>query len=123
MMASCKDCLHVEVCCEKNLHVVVGMNITPRFKYNRIEQECKHFKDRAKSIKPLNEDGKHPDCPLSEIPMHHGRLIDADATIARLKYLYCENCGNNCERCPWGAVIKYIDGRPTIIDAKGNDAQ
>lgn len=55
-------------------------------------------------------------CPLAEIPTPHGRLIDADATIARLKYLYCENCGNSCKRCPWGAFIKYIEGRPTIMD-------
>ena len=49
-MATCKDCLHVEVCCEKNLHVVVGMNIIPRFKYKRIEQECDHFKDRSRFV-------------------------------------------------------------------------
>lgn len=49
-MASCKDCVHVEVCCKKNLHVVVGMNITPRFKYKHIEQECKHFKDRSRFV-------------------------------------------------------------------------
>ena len=49
-MASCKDCVHVEVCCEKNLHVAVGMNIIPRFKYKRIEQECKHFKDRSRFV-------------------------------------------------------------------------
>ena len=49
-MASCKDCVHVEACCEKNLHVVVGMNIIPRFKYKRIEQECKNFKDRSRFV-------------------------------------------------------------------------
>ena len=49
-MASCKDCVHVEVCCEKNLHVAVGMNIIPRFKYKRIEQECEHFKNRARFV-------------------------------------------------------------------------
>ena len=49
-MASCKDCVHVEVCCEKNLHVAVGMNIIPRFKYKRIEQECKDFKDRSRFV-------------------------------------------------------------------------
>ena len=49
-MASCKDCVHVEVCSEKNLHVAVGMNITPRFKYKRIEQECEHFKDRSRFV-------------------------------------------------------------------------
>ena len=49
-MPKCKDCVHVEVCCEKNLHVAVGMNIIPRFKYKRIEQECKHFKDRSRFV-------------------------------------------------------------------------
>ncbi len=49
-MAMCKDCVHVEVCCEKNLHVAVGMNIIPRFKYKRIEQECKNFKDHSRFV-------------------------------------------------------------------------
>lgn len=51
-MATCADCVHVEVCSKKNLHVAVGMNITPRFKYKRIEQECDHFKDRSLFVKP-----------------------------------------------------------------------
>lgn len=54
--------------------------------------------------------------PIAEIPTPHGRLIDADATIARLKHLYCDGCGCDCSTCPWGAFIKYIDGRPTIIE-------
>lgn len=49
-MASCNDCVHVEVCSKKNLHVAVGMNITPRFKYKHIQQECEHFKDRARFV-------------------------------------------------------------------------
>ena len=49
-MATCADCVHVEVCSKKNLHVAVGMNITPRFKYKRIEQECERFKDRARFV-------------------------------------------------------------------------
>ena len=56
-MASCKDCVHVEVCCEKSLHVAVGMNIIPRFKYKRIEQECKNFKDRSRFVELLCEVG------------------------------------------------------------------
>lgn len=55
-------------------------------------------------------------CPLAEIPTPHGRLIDADAAVARLKHLYCDGCGCDCSTCPWGAFIKYIDGRPTIIE-------
>ena len=49
-MATCAECVHVEVCSKKNLHVAVGMNITPRFKYERIEQECDHFKDRSRFV-------------------------------------------------------------------------
>lgn len=49
-MATCAECVHYEVCSKKNLHVAVGMNITPRFKYKRIEQECEHFKDRARFV-------------------------------------------------------------------------
>lgn len=59
---------------------------------------------------------RHPNCPLAEIPTQHGRLIDADAAVARLKHLYCDGCGCDCSTCPWGAFIKYIDGRPTIIE-------
>ena len=49
-MATCEDCVHLGVCSKKNLHVAVGMNITPRFKYKRIEQECEHFKDRSRFV-------------------------------------------------------------------------
>ena len=73
----------------------------------------------------FNSDGHFnmEDCPISCVPDHHGKLIDADAATARLKYLYCDGCGCTCGTCPWNAFIKYIDGRPTIIDAKGNDTQ
>lgn len=74
--------------------------------------------DYCRTITTSNVFIKRPDsCPLREIPASHGRLIDADAMINRLKYLYCENCGNDCKKCPWGAFIKYIEGRPTIVDA------
>ena len=49
-MATCAECVHVEVCSKKNLHVAVGMNITPRFKYERIEQECDDFKDCSRFV-------------------------------------------------------------------------
>lgn len=55
---------------------------------------------------------------IAEVPAPHGRLIDADAAIARLKHLYCDGCGCDCSTCSWGAFIEYIDGRPTIIEAE-----
>lgn len=62
--------------------------------------------------KPIEHKG------VTEIPMPHGRLIDSDAAITRLKHLYCDGCGCDCSTCPWGAFIKYLDGRPTIIEAE-----
>ena len=61
---------------------------------------------------------RHPKCRLKEIPTTHGRLIDSDVAITRLKHLYCDGCGCDCSTCPWGAFIKYLDGRPTIIEAE-----
>lgn len=33
-------------------------------------------------VEPL---GRHPDCPLVELPVGHGRLVDADAYSAEMK--------------------------------------
>lgn len=55
---------------------------------------------------------------IIEIPSRHGRLIDADDAIYRLKHLYCDGCGYDCSTCQWGAFIKYLDCRPTIIEAE-----
>lgn len=49
-MASCKDCIHCKVCCQKHLHVVTGMDFVYRYKYNHIERECKDFKDRSRFV-------------------------------------------------------------------------
>ena len=83
-MASCKDCVHVEVCCEKNLHVAVGMNIIPRFKYKRIEQECKNFKDRSRFVE-LD-------------PCEGGEIITLEGAIAHC-YEVADGKANACEEC------------------------
>ena len=41
---------------------------------------CKHFE-----ISFIRLNTRHPDCPLIEVPAPHGRLIDADALIARME--------------------------------------
>lgn len=62
--------------------------------------------------KPIEHKG------VAEIRTPHGRLIDADAAIARLKHLYCNDCRCDCSNCQFGAFIKYLEGRPTIIEAE-----
>ena len=76
-MATCAECVHVEVCSEKNLHVVVGMNIIPRFKYKRIEQECKNFKD-------------------------HSRFVDIAEVKRKIIRPLCNRCAalTDCQTCP-----------------------
>lgn len=57
-MASCKDCIHCKVCCQKHLHVVTGMDFVYRYKYNHIERECKDFKDRSRFVELPFEQNK-----------------------------------------------------------------
>lgn len=54
--------------------------------------------------------GRHPHCPLVEIPAH-GRLIDADA-------LSC--CGKECYGCPYESCMlpDIVEDAPTIIPAE-----
>lgn len=68
----------------------------------------------------LNE--RRKDCPLSEIPTPHGRLIDADAHIQSLKENQCgERCRKNhdCVNCGIGMYIRIVENEPTVIEAEG----
>ena len=96
-MASCKDCVHVEVCCEKNLHVAVGMNIIPRFKYKRIEQECKDFKDRSRFVELSHaewvEDEDMYGDPIYRCSNCNEHFVLEEGTPTDNCYFYCPNCG------------------------------
>ena len=96
-MASCKDCVHVEVCCEKNLHVAVGMNIIPRFKYKRIEQECKNFKDRSRFVELSHaewvEDEDMYGDPIYRCSNCNEHFVLEEGTPTDNCYSYCPNCG------------------------------
>lgn len=46
------------------------------------------------------------DCPLVELPEHHGRLIDAD----EMKNLWT-GCSIN------GSISPLLDARPTVVEA------
>ena len=96
-MASCKDCVHVEVCCEKNLHVAVGMNIIPRFKYKRIEQECKNFKDRSHFVELSHaewvEDEDMYGDPIYRCSNCNEHFVLEEGNPTDNCYSYCPNCG------------------------------
>lgn len=65
-----------------------------------------------------SETGKAPSCPIQEIPEKHGRLIDADYVVEKIRhelgikdisFLY------NAEK----SVVNQIFHAPTILEAEG----
>lgn len=50
---------------------------------------------------------RNGDCPLVELPEHHGRLIDAD----EMKNLWT-GCSIN------GSISPLLDARPTVVEAE-----
>ena len=52
--------------------------------------------------------GRHPDCPIVEVKVPHGRLIDADAIQAH-------------EMDVFGKRLMTIDTAPTVIEAEGGE--
>lgn len=67
-------------------------------------------------IKPLDEEGKHPDCPVVKIPAIHGRLIDADVLINDLQGLRKLFPSTGMDYI--GGVISLVQNTPTIIEAE-----
>ena len=90
-MATCAECVHVEVCSKKNLHVAVGMNITPQFKYKRIEQECDHFKDRSRFVE-LNIAKKIKHTPDIDKMRGFHKLGLGKGMSERSIFWTCSNC-------------------------------
>lgn len=68
---------------------------------------------------------KHPDCPLSELPKKHGRLIDADRLLALVEKEVNNTC-IGCEPEPddccaydrFKKIISEIKTAQTIIEAE-----
>lgn len=67
-------------------------------------------------------------CPLRPLPENHGRLADLDAIIRELRSGKSETEeGYDGAKKPGSSLvlellIGYLDGRPTIVEAEGEDA-
>lgn len=66
---------------------------------------------------------RHPNCPLSEIPLSHGRLIDEAQTQKNIEDFvrgWCQDTKNdfNKHRDFVGVFIGMIKQAPTIIEAE-----
>ena len=61
--------------------------------------------------KPRYEREKRRDCPLTEVPTPHGRLIDADAFLKWLKEFHPNDV----------AIMSGIKNARTIVEAEVNE--
>ena len=64
---------------------------------------------------------RHPDCPISNIPTPHGRLIDADNFIDRVKAdvgMVEEDLSFEFKDGIW-SVLKLLETQPTVAKPEG----
>lgn len=61
-------------------------------------------------------DTRRTDCPLIEIPIPHGRLIDGDALREKFEDRCAEECGICEEEIIPDGGCKLIVNAPTILD-------
>ena len=59
---------------------------------------------------------RHPDCPMTELPTPHGRLIDADELTKHMRSYY-PSIDHLC-RSQHVVTKGDIDNAPTIIEAE-----
>ena len=84
---------------------------------------CECPPTRGMSItRAIEEDCKHPDCPLAELPENHGRLIDADAFMADI----CRSINEMTKigimvdgDYLWCKLEDALENAPTIVEAEG----
>lgn len=62
----------------------------------------------------IEEDCRHPDCQLVELPEKHGRLIDADALIADIRKNSASYFADDFAR-------EWVDRQPIIVEAEGEE--
>lgn len=62
--------------------------------------------------------GRHPDCPLVEVKVPHGRLGDFDALKDEWKR--CDG-DNDYEKAWITTVRRSINAAPTVLEAEGKD--
>jgi len=99
-MATCKDCVHVEVCCS---YLSIAYNkcklATPDFKLlKNIEcDECHYFKDRSRFVELSHaewvEDEDMYGDPIYRCSNCNEHFVLEEGTPTDNCYSYCPNCG------------------------------
>lgn len=101
-MATCKDCVHDNLCDIKQRYN------HPKYALQHIEKYCEHFKDSSR---------------FKEISTPHGRLIDVNKLKSIIGLMTSHPCG--CQLETVKDVLWLLDGKvegeyvvPTIVEAE-----
>lgn len=104
-MATCKDCVHVDVCCS---YLSTAYNkcklATPDFKLlKNIEcDECQHFKDRSRFVELPHaewvEDEDMYGDPIYRCSNCNEHFVLEEGTPTDNCYFYCPNCGAKMDK-------------------------
>ena len=70
----------------------------------------------ASSFRTIKFSGRSEHCQLAELPEKHGRLIDADALIAKYGDWYTEE---GTETGFIGTIGMLLKDAPTVVEAEG----
>lgn len=100
--------------------IVKGMKMPKNCAECRLWDTCKYMNDFDDWVSILDavEDGnliRDKNCPLSELPTPHGRLIDIKS-VEEGKFV---TVSNGFQRWWNGALESVIDNAPTVIEAEG----
>ena len=94
-MATCKDCLHVEVCKFKDLPAPLSDSYIRESEC--IEKKCGNFKDRSRFVELKHaewvEDEDMYGDPIYRCSACSERFILEEGTPTDNGYSYCPNCG------------------------------
>ena len=71
-------------------------------------------------IKPLDGEGKDPDCPVVKIPTPHGRLIDADEIRTSIEAMKAIESAmpEHTQQQIFDLIINLISNVDTVIEAE-----
>lgn len=86
----------------------------PILQTGSLEHYCPLAKESMWSIDA--ESVRHNNCPLSEIPTPHGRLIDADRLIVALKNSVYANAFFHTPALTVSQIEQLIENQPTVIE-------
>lgn len=97
--------------------IIKGMDMPKSCFECRFYQSDMDYCEATGTDYPFLEEVKLKDCPLVEVPPHHGRLIDADKVLSEIREIVKADTERG--KITFAVdIFRPINNAPTIIDAE-----